>query len=385
MSEPYPKSVDSVVRNLRNRILRIRQRGEVIGEQDTIRVFITPLLTALEWDIEDLDEVKNEYRHRSQDSPVDYALFMLRSPCLFVEAKSLNASIEDRRWVTQTLGYAVASGVEWCVLTNGDEYRLYNAHAPVEVDEKLFRAVKLSDESSHELTVETLDLLSKNKMSEKRLNVLWKAHFVDRRIKSALHELIKKQNDGLVRVLRKVTSKSLTISDIKNSLKRADITVSFPFLVSDIDRPVLPPIIKGKERMKSRSTKETGTKVGASPKVYGVEVRDLIDANIINTPFAIEVKFKKQDFSASIQTDGSILFQGKRYESLSVAAGMARNIASGPPPGGRKHWQTNGWTFWKYRDFATGKPQNIDVLRQQYLKSRSGPASDDHRMRKEEA
>ena len=375
MFEPNPKSLDSVVRDLRNRILRVRQRGESIGEQDTIRVLITPLLTALEWDIDDLDEVKNEYRHRSQDSPVDYALFMLRSPCFFLEAKSLNSSVEDRRWITQTLVYAVAAGVEWCVLTNGDEYRLYNAHAPVEVDEKLFRAVKVSDESSHELTIETLGLLSKNKMSEKQLNVLWKAHFVDRRIKSALDELIKKQNDGLVRLLRKFTSKSLTISDIKNSLKRVDVTISFPFLVSD--RPVLPPTIKGEERRRSRSTKEAPIKVGTSPKGHGVEVRDLIGAGITHTPFAIEVKFKKQRFSASIQTDGSILFQGKRYESLSMAASMARNIASGPPPGGKKGWSTNGWTFWTYRDPASGKLQNMNVMRQQYLKSRTGLASKD--------
>lgn len=383
MSEPNPKSVDSVVRNLRDRILRVRQRGESISEQDTIRVFITPLMTALEWDIEDLDEVKNEYRHRSQDNPVDFALFMLRSPCLFVEAKSISASIEDRKWIIQTLAYAVAVGVEWCVLTNGDEYRLYNAHAPVDADEKLFRAVKLSDESTHTLTVETLELLSKSKMSEKRLNVLWKAHFIDRRIKIALDELIKEQKEGLVRLLRKVTSKSLTISDIKNSLKRADVTVSFPFLASDSDRSALLQTIKGKVRMKNRSTKRTGSGAGVSPKAYGAKVRDLLDASIINAPFAIEVKFKKQDFSALIQSDGSIVFQGKHYESLSLAAGTARNIASGPPPGGRKFWQTNGWTFWKYRDPATGKLQNIDVLRQRYLMSRSGLVSDDHRMRKE--
>ena len=86
MPEQNQKSVDSIVRNLRNRILRARQRGEAIGEQDTIRVFITPLLTALEWDVEDLDEVSGEYKHRHQDNPVDIALLMDRSPCLFVEA-----------------------------------------------------------------------------------------------------------------------------------------------------------------------------------------------------------------------------------------------------------------------------------------------------------
>lgn len=372
MPEPNSKSVEAVVRKLRSGILRARQRGDAIGEQDTIRVFITPLLTALEWEVEDLDEVRNEYRHRPQDNPVDYALFMLRSPCLFVEAKSLNSTVEDRKWVTQTLGYAVVAGVEWCVLTNGDEYRLYNAHAPVDADEKLFRAIKLSDENMHDLTVETLCLLSKSKMSEKRLNILWKAHFVDRRIKTALDDLIKKQDESLVRVLRKATLKSLTVSDIKNSLKRADITIQFPFLVSDSTQPVSPPPIEEKGRKKSRSKRsheQNNGRVGLSPKVYGIEVQNLIEAGVIRAPFAIEVKFKKQEFSATIQADGSILFQGKIFDSLSVAAGMARNIANGPPPDGRKYWQTNGWSFWKFRDPTTGKLQAVDVLRQQYLKS----------------
>lgn len=372
MPEPNSKSVDAVVRKLRSGILRARQRGEAIGERDTIQVFITPLLTALEWDIGDLDEVRNEYRHRSQDNPVDLALFLVRSPCLFVEAKSLNLGVDDRKWVIQTLGYAMAAGVEWCVLTNGDEYRLYNAHASVEADEKLFRSVKLSDESMHDLTVETLCLLSKSKMSDQKLNILWKAHFVDSKIKVALDNLIKGQDDSLVRVLRKATSKTLTTSEIKNSLKRADITIQFPFLVSDSTQPVSPPPIEKKGRKKSRPMRGHEQKNGnksKSPKSYGIEVQNLIEAGIIHAPFNIEVKFKKQEFSASIQADGSILFQGKKYDSLSVAAGMARNIANGPPPDGRKYWQTNGWSFWKYRDPTTGKLQAVDVLRQEYLKS----------------
>jgi len=169
-------ALDSKVAKLRQTIIGLQERTGKIGEQDTKRVLITPLLQALGWNVLDVEEVRNEYRHRSQDNPVDYALFMMRTPALFVEAKSLGKNLEDRRWISQTIGYAATMGVEWCVLTNGDEYRLYNAHAPVDADEKLFRVVKISEEREHHYAVETLDLLSKQDLQEKRLNVLWKAH-----------------------------------------------------------------------------------------------------------------------------------------------------------------------------------------------------------------
>jgi len=108
----------------------------------------------LGWDTHDPDEVFREYRRKPQDNPVDHALFLHRSPRLFVEAQGLGTNLLDRKWVSQTLGYATVVGVEWCVLTNGDEYRLYNAHAPVDVEEKLFRSVTVSDDTCDDYTRE---------------------------------------------------------------------------------------------------------------------------------------------------------------------------------------------------------------------------------------
>ena len=62
------------------------------------------------------------------------------------------------------MGYAAVTGVEWVVLTNGDEYRVYNAHAPVPIEEKLFRSVRVSDDGLR--AADTLALLSKARMRE---------------------------------------------------------------------------------------------------------------------------------------------------------------------------------------------------------------------------
>jgi hypothetical protein len=227
MNDSTRQTLTGVLPKLRKRIQKIRSRRESIGEQNTKAALIEPLLAALGWDIEDIDEVSREYRRKPQDNPVDYALFMLRSPQLFVEAKGLEKDLSDRKWISQVLGYATVVGVEWCVLTNGDEYRLYNAHAPVDVEQKLFRSVRLSDSDHEGYVLDTLELLSKEKMGDNLLNVLWKAHFIDRHVSQALGELLQNDDASLIRLIRRKTPE-LTPSEIRESLKRADIRIDFP-------------------------------------------------------------------------------------------------------------------------------------------------------------
>src|SRR5215211_6803014 len=248
MTNSTRQSLTSVLPKLRKRIEKIQIRNENIGEQNTKAALIDPLLAALGWDVEDIDEVSREYRRKTQDNPVDYALFMLRSPRLFVEAKGLHKDLSDRKWISQILGYATVVGVEWCVLTNGDEYRLYNAHAPVDVEQKLFRVVRISESNEETYTRETLELLSKEKMGDNLLNVLWKSHFIDRHVSRTLGELLQNDDASLIRQIRKRTPE-LTPAEIRESLKRADMRIDFPVvsvsslsLAREVEDEVTPPV-----------------------------------------------------------------------------------------------------------------------------------------------
>jgi hypothetical protein len=149
---------------VRERISRYRGRSSSIGEQNTKAALVEPILRALGWDIEDPEEVWREYRRRSVDNPVDYALMILRTPRLFVEAKSLGENLDDPKRANQIMSYAVVAGVEWVVLTNGDEYRIYNSHAAVPVEEKLFRTIRLTDDRTD--TAEALDVLSRHRTED---------------------------------------------------------------------------------------------------------------------------------------------------------------------------------------------------------------------------
>ena len=122
--------------------------------------------------------------------------------------------------------YATVVGVRWCVLTNGDEYRIYNSHAPVDVDEKLFRTCPRVGQRSEALDG-TLVLLSSEMMRGSMLDELWKAHFVDRNVRLALESMLAEPNAALERLIQKKAS-ALGAADIRASLKRAKIRIDFP-------------------------------------------------------------------------------------------------------------------------------------------------------------
>lgn len=240
LTDDTRQRVEQAIQHARGLIGQVRERREAIGEQNTKAVLIDPILEALGWDLRNLDEVVREYRAKPSDNPVDYALMLRRSPLLFVEAKDLGSNLNDRKWASQTISYATVVGVEWCVLTDGDEYRIYNAHAPVDVDEKLFRAVRLSDTDAHERTLETLLLLSKEKLAADDLRKLWEAYFVDCQVQRALEAMFTEPDTSLVRLLRKRIPE-LTPTQIGGSLKRADLRISFPDTFEVAPPPPRPP------------------------------------------------------------------------------------------------------------------------------------------------
>jgi Restriction Enzyme Adenine Methylase Associated/Type I restriction enzyme R protein N terminus (HSDR_N) len=348
---------------VRGRIVELRERGDHPSEQDTKAVLIDPVLAALGWRLDELDEVRREYRAKGQDNPVDYALLVFGQARLFVEAKAFSSAL-NRKCASQVMGYASTVGVGWCLLTNGDEYRLYNSFANVDVDEKLFRTVRLSDPEQTDLCLETLGLCARERVGEAELDVLWKSQFVDRRIQATLEELFADKSGALARLVRKHSSE-LSLADVRESLRRAQIQVHFP---------VVAPPASTKEHLATPPPASTNghlapdaeLKPAKAPASYAVQLQDLIDTGLVQPPLPLEKMYKGVRLEGLIGADGRVGFAAESYDSLSTAGGMARKSVIGAPPG-RLYPQTNGWTFWLYRDAASGELRLVDDLRQQYL------------------
>ncbi len=324
-------------------------QGRDLREQNTKASLIDPVLEALGWDIHDPDEVHREYKPTTQDKPVDYALTVLRKPRLFVEAKALGGSLSDRKWIGQILGYATVAGVAWCVLTDGNEYRFYNATVPLDADEKEFFRIKLDAKSEGE-SARVLGLISREDMAENFLEVLWKTHYVDRRVKAALEEMLTDRDKGIIRLVRR-KEPGLSPKEIFESLRRLDIRVESPALVPET----------GKEKTARRPKhQKAALKQRGTPAAYDVTLKDIIGAALLTPPLRLFRKHKGKMLEATLLPDGSVEFEGKRYSSGSTAADFARSTITG------RRMHTNGWVFWQYLD-ADQKERLLAVARKKSL------------------
>jgi len=181
-------------------------------------------------------------------------------------------------------------------------------------------------------------------MGEKILEVLWRAHFIDNNVKTALRGILSQNNANIIRLVRRKTQ-GIGPSEIRESLKRANIQIDFP---------VMPKINRKGATKQPRMSQSRDSKPSVLAK--------LIENKLIQPPLSLETEYKGKRLTATIQADGTVFFNGKQYDSLSTAAGMARVLLTKPPPG-RKYPQTNGWTFWKYQDPEAGRLCCVDMLR----------------------
>lgn len=219
-------ALSDVISKARDRVQDYRDRRVRLTESDTIRVLILPVLESLGWDLQDVEEVRSEYRHAPADNPVDYALFLHGSPSLFVEAKALGVSLDDRKPLLQTLNYANAAGVDWCVLTNGSEWRIYKVHAPVAAEEKLFLTVRLGEAGADPATlIATLSLLSRDRMRARAIDALWSEWRVDRAVERVLNTVT--QDDAFIRLITK-RADGLTAGEVRASLRRSGLRSFYP-------------------------------------------------------------------------------------------------------------------------------------------------------------
>ena len=348
-------SLPEALSEIRDRILKYK--GRRINEENTKAILIDPVLRALGWNLEDLEEVQREYKVKRRDRPMDYALFRDREPVLIVEAKALREDAADRRWAQQIMGYATVAGVPWVLLTNGAEYRLYNALAPVPVDRKLFRSAKLLDQP--EETLELLSLIEKSRMGERDLDQLWQAYYVDQEVRAVIEDLFTPgaPDNSAINLVRKRV-KNLSTKDVKASLTRMRIELDFPQLQ-----------ITGVKKTVTKPTPPPKDPVKVSPKFMDASIKDLIEAGLIHPPLELEKTYRGNRLTARIERDGTASFGGKNYEAISAAAGEARKTIVGTPPG-KKYPATNGWTFWQFKD-SDGQLREIDFLRQRYLQGKA--------------
>lgn len=198
-----------------------------MNEKETLHHLIEPVLGAVGWAMDDSDQVRREYP--TTLGHVDLALLLDGDPVLFVEAKALKHSVDDEKWIKQTVDYANGEGVDWCILTNGAEYRIYQTRAPGAFKAKHFSDVDIdimSGESADQPVEAMLSLLSPQSMRLESLKKLWDMRAVDKQVHSAIDGIIKKPEFREL-VSQKIQT-NFAAATISESLQRATFSVDYP-------------------------------------------------------------------------------------------------------------------------------------------------------------
>ena len=345
-------TIDQTLATIRERIGQHQGRG--ISEEATKTALVNPLLRALGWDTEDLHQVYPEYS--SVGGRVDYALLINDEPRLLIEAKALEANLDVLKPVTQLTTYAVTTGVRWTVLTNGDEYRIYNAYAQVSLEEKLFHTVKLSEREPQAVGI--LNLLSRSAVLKNHLDSHWQVEVETRRqqrvyqqLQTTLQALVDQDppNESLVRLLRNQPNCELAPADIREGLRRTRVRFELP---ATPDTPT-PPV----DRVDPPPPKPQRQ----------IKITSLVRNGIVEPPLDIHVEVNGRRYSAIMDAGGRVIFQGQRLRIVD-AMNAARRVAAAASPE-RVSLPATVWQFWRFTD-TDGEVKQLDVLRQRFLERR---------------
>jgi hypothetical protein len=139
-----------------------------MSEADTISTLIEPLLEVLGWNLRDPEEVQREYSVRVGEKTeyVDMALKINNKPVVFIEAKPVGTDLRDHL-AEQPINYAHTERVDWCILTNGREWRVYNAFWRIKgIEGKMFLKLSLDEFRKN---MEKVQLLSKESIISGKL------------------------------------------------------------------------------------------------------------------------------------------------------------------------------------------------------------------------
>lgn len=273
-------------------------------------------------------------------------------------------------------------------LTDGAQWRIYNAHAPVPVEDKLFRSVDVAGDP--EGAVELLELLSKENMRENRIQELWQGYFVDRQTQAVLTALFSgtEPPNDLVNLISK-RAERLGKDDVRASLIRARATFDFPrptranappapFPVQPA--PPGPPPLRAAPRP-ARAEEPAAVRPesasGSSPARWKVsaEERAIKFADLARlgriAPGALSARYDGQTWYAQVAADGSLSVDGQACSSPSKAGEMVKIAARGPDLP-RSVLATDGWDFWSVEDVVEGDVVKLKEARRRLAEAHHG-------------
>ena len=321
-----------------NRARELVKQGNRLNEANTKAVLVEPLLEWLGWDTLNPNEVVREWRRRTKDEPVDYALMGDDRQILLLEAKPLHDRLETDKGWKQIVANGLTANFRWCARTNGHRVMLLNLLYEAPLEHKVFFDIDLytvdeTEGMSCEKVANLLRLLSKEALTSRQTEQAWDKHQMLHRAQTAVGSFFGNPPTGLLDMIRDCAGDPAIPDDVIVSCIEEYLGKRLKF--SGESRPEAPCAPRGARQR--------------------VTIAELIAAGLVEAGDRWFMQYKGRETAAEVSPDGSLRVDGHEYRS--------------PSDAGRKltGWTScDGWRLWRYRD-DEGAFRPVDELRQKLL------------------
>ncbi|MCY4542353.1 MAG: hypothetical protein OXB95_08175 [Rhodobacteraceae bacterium] len=209
------KSMAMLREEVRTAILQKEERDE----DATRSRFVVPLLGMLGWSA----NVVHRYWFCSDDSesPRQRHVVTECGSRLLLLSRVFASSIDCESLKSKAEQYSDVLNLQWCVLTNGDLYRLYRMKAPGTFDDRLFMEARMSSRVSDRRICENMALFGRPMQTSGQVEEVWQQLWNERRLSASMEEILAARPRWLTRRLRRETSQTISYAEIGRWLATA--------------------------------------------------------------------------------------------------------------------------------------------------------------------
>jgi hypothetical protein len=191
--------------------LKSDRRLDSFDEAATKQIVLLRILSLLDWDIYNIDEVMPEYSVGSQR--VDYALRHSKTNKVFIEVKKIGEDLEKHQ--QQLLSYSFQEGVKLSILTNGISWQFYLPLHEGSWEQRKFYTVDVYDQNSRDIVRRFIDYLAKENVysgksiqnAEDACISRQKEHLISDTLPKAWDKLISEPDEKLFELIADATEK----------------------------------------------------------------------------------------------------------------------------------------------------------------------------------
>jgi len=180
-------------------------------EASTKQAVILRILSYLNWDTFNIDEVHPEYSVGGRK--VDYSLRYNNYNKIFIEVKKIGEDLEKHQ--EQLLNYSFQEGVKLAILTNGITWWFYLPLHEGSWEQRKFYTIEIYDQNAEDITQKFIDFLSKEnvisgesiKNAENIYRSRQKMYLIKDTLPRAWDKLVKEPDESLIELLAETTEK----------------------------------------------------------------------------------------------------------------------------------------------------------------------------------